>query len=97
MEEAVQELIDLRLEYEELQLVMNEYENEFEECKTDLEQRLQQSEKNAATFETKLEKVEADKQEYKKDSLSFETQLEKVQNELQKTIEKGTSNAKRVV
>ena len=76
---------------------MNEYEKEFEDCKVDLEKRLQQSEKKAATLETKLERAENDRGEFKKDADQFEAQLEKVQKELQKTLDKGMGNQKRVV
>ena len=78
-------------------VVMTEYETEFEECKTALEQRLKDSDLRAAKLETKLARVESDKNEYKKDATTSENQLEKLQKELQKTVERGSNNNKRVV
>lgn len=97
MQEAVQELVALRTEYEELQLVMNEYEREFEDCKNDLELRLAQSEKANTALETKLDKSDTGRAEYKRDADKFEVQLEKLQQELQKQVDKGSGNQKRVV
>ena len=76
---------------------MNEYEKEFEDSKLDLERRLQASEKRAVILEKKLEKTEMDRADYKSEAENFEAKLEKLQKELQKTIEKGMANSKRVV
>ena len=63
-------------------VVMNDYEKEFEESKTELEKRLHDAERQATVLEVKLEKTEEAKQEYKKDAHMFESQLEKVQKKL---------------
>lgn len=76
---------------------MNDYEREFEDCKNDLESRLAQAEKAKNAVQTKLEKIDCDKTEYKRDADKFELQLEKLQKELQKTVDKGLGNQKRVV
>lgn len=76
---------------------MTEYETEFEECKTDLEKRVQEGDLRAAKLEIKLAKTESDKTEYKKDATTSENQVEKLQKELQKTVDRGSNNNKRVV
>lgn len=76
---------------------MNEYEREFEDCKNDLELRLAQSEKANTALETKLDKSDTGRAEYKRDADKFEVQLEKLQQELQKQVDKGSGNQKRVV
>ena len=76
---------------------MNEYEKEFEESKNDLEKRLQISDQKVSKLEVKLEKVEGDKNEYKREVNHNENQVEKLQKELQKTLDKGMHNAKKVV
>ena len=76
---------------------MTEYETEFEEQKVDLEQRLQDSDSKLVKLEAKLEKLEGERKDLKKENSTNENQLEKLQKELQKTIEKGLTNSKRVV
>ena len=76
---------------------MSEYETEFEECKTDLEKQLREADLRAAKLETKLAKTESDKNEYKKDATTSDNQLDKLQKELQKTVDRGAHNNKRVV
>ena len=78
-------------------VVMTEYETEFEEQKVELEKRLHDSDSKLVKLETKLEKLETERKELKKENSQSENSLEKLQKELQKTIEKGSLNNKRVV
>ena len=50
-----------------------------------------------ATLQKRFDKLQTDKDEFKKDAQHNESQVDKLQVELQKTIEKGMGNVKRVV
>ena len=78
-------------------VVMNDYEKEFEESKTDLERRLHETEKSLTQLEAKHEKTDEAKQVYKKDALMFESQVEKLQKKLQKIEEDGAAHKTRAV
>ena len=78
-------------------VVMNDYEKEFEDSKTDLERRLHEEEKKCTMLEVKLEKTEEAKSEYKQDALMYESQLEKAQKKLQRIEEEGSTNKTRAV
>ena len=58
---------------------------------------MHQSEQKIAKLEAKLKKVEEDRNDYKNEADTGEQQLERLTKELEKTVEKGSNNQKRVV
>ena len=76
---------------------IQEYELELDEQKSSLEKELETAMKKNAVLQVKVGKLEDDKKQYKHEASDAEKELEKAQNELAKTKEKGSTNAKKVV
>lgn len=76
---------------------MGEYEAELEKDKELLEKQLQQAENKADVATTRVHRLEDDKKQLRKELQQAENQVDKLQEELQKTIDKGMLNAKKVV
>lgn len=70
---------------------------ELEREREILETHLREAEEARDKLEAKNEKLETEKKQQRKEEQDLEDQVEKLETQLAKTVEKGATNAKKVV